>query len=218
MCSSGCVILPDMSPAKKKPAAPSDDRDAGLGRYHAKRDFTKTSEPSGAGAAGAQLADSDRVYVIQKHHAGHLHYDLRLESGGVLKSWAVPKGPSLDPTDKRLAVEVEDHPLDYAGFEGTIPEGEYGAGTVIVWDRGTFRPQGESSFEAMLEQGTVKIEIAGEKLAGGFALVRTRFGGKKNNWLLIKEKDAHARPGSAVTEEAPHSVVSGLGVDDLALR
>ena len=207
-----------MRPAKKKSEAASADQVAGLGRYHAKRDFTKTSEPAGAGDALVASAAAERLYVIQKHHAAHLHYDLRLESGGVLKSWAVPKGPSLDPADRRLAVEVEDHPLDYAGFEGAIPAGEYGAGTVIVWDRGTFRAQGDANFESMLEQGSAKIEIAGEKLAGGFALVRTRFGGKKNNWLLIKEKDAHARPGSAVTEEQPRSVVSGRDVDDPALR
>jgi len=203
-----------MSPARKKPAAAAADRGACLERYRAKRDFTKTAEPAGTGAAVAPPDCAPRVYVIQKHHAAHLHYDLRLESGGVLKSWAVPKGPSLDPADRRLAVEVEDHPLDYAGFEGAIPAGEYGAGAVIVWDRGTFLPQGGESFEAMLEKGAAKIEIAGEKLAGGFALVRTRFGGKKNNWLLIKEKDTHARPGSAVTEEAPRSVLSGRDVDD----
>jgi bifunctional non-homologous end joining protein LigD len=195
------------------PAAPAADQGGGLDRYRAKRDFGRTPEPAGGGEARA-ASGPEGLYVIQKHHAGHLHYDLRLESGGVLKSWAVPKGPSLDPADKRLAVEVEDHPVDYAGFEGVIPEGEYGAGTVIVWDRGTFRPQGGGSFEEMLERGAVKIEISGEKLAGGFALVRTRFGGKKNNWLLIKEKDAHARPGSDVTAEAPRSVVSGRDVDE----
>lgn len=207
-----------MSPARKKPEAPAAGRSAGLGHYRARRDFTKTAEPAGADGAPAAPGGAPRVYVIQKHHAGHLHYDLRLESGGVLKSWAVPKGPSLDPADRRLAIEVEDHPLDYAGFEGAIPDGEYGAGTVIVWDRGTFHPQGEESFETMLKKGAAKIVIAGEKLAGGFALVRTRFGGKKNNWLLVKEKDSHARPGSAVTEEAPRSVLSGRDVDDPAVR
>jgi bifunctional non-homologous end joining protein LigD len=207
-------MLPAMSPAKRKPAVPAAEPGGGLGRYPAKRDFAKTPEPAGAGEA-RKYAGPGRIYVIQKHRAGHLHYDLRLESGGVLKSWAVPKGPSLDPVDKRLAVEVEDHPLDYAGFEGVIPQGEYGAGTVIVWDRGTFRPQGEASFEEMVAKGAVKVEIAGEKLAGGFALVRTRFGGKKNNWLLIKEKDAHARPGSDVTAEAPRSVLSGRDVDEV---
>lgn len=207
-----------MSPARKKPVAPLSDPSAGLARYRAKRDFTKTSEPACVGGAAAAPAGAERIYVIQKHRAAHLHYDLRLESCGVLKSWAVPKGPSLDPAERRLAVEVEDHPLEYAGFEGAIPEGEYGAGTVVVWDRGTFRPQGAESFEEMLEKGVAKVEIAGEKLTGGFALVRTRFGGKKNNWLLIKEKDESARPGSVITEEAPLSVLSGRDVDDPADR
>lgn len=204
-----------MNPARRKPVPqPAGEPEGGLGRYRAKRDFTKTAEPSGEGGAAAAPAGPADRYVVQKHHAGHLHYDLRLESGGVLKSWAVPKGPSLDPADKRLAVEVEDHPLDYASFEGVIPAGEYGAGTVIVWDRGTFRPQG-ASLEAMLEKGAVKITVDGEKLHGGFALVRTRFGGKKTNWLLIKEKDAAARPGSDVTAEAPRSVLSGRDVDEV---
>jgi bifunctional non-homologous end joining protein LigD len=200
-----------MTRAKKAPADAAAAA-GGLGRYRAKRDFAKTSEPAGsAGPAGAPGAGGG-VYVVQKHRAGHLHYDLRLEADGVLKSWAVPKGPSLDPADKRLAIEVEDHPLDYAGFEGTIPPGEYGAGAVIVWDRGTFRPQGGASLAAMLAKGAVKVEIAGEKLHGGFALVRTAFGGKKTNWLLIKEKDAEARPGSDVTAEVPGSVISGRDV------
>jgi bifunctional non-homologous end joining protein LigD len=203
-----------MSPARRKPASqPAGGAEDGLGRYRAKRDFSKTSEPPGEG--GAASAGRAGLYVIQKHHAGHLHYDLRLESAGVLKSWAVPKGPSLDPAQKRLAVEVEDHPLDYAAFEGVIPAGEYGAGTVIVWDRGTFRPQGDAELATMLEKGAVKVEIAGEKLRGGFALVRTRFGGKKTNWLLIKEKDAAARPGSDVTAEQPRSVLSGRDVDEV---
>jgi len=203
-----------MSPARRKAAPPPGEKpESGLGRYRAKRDFAKTPEP--AGEEAAVPAGPEGLYVIQKHHAGHLHYDLRLESAGVLKSWAVPKGPSLDPAEKRLAVEVEDHPLDYASFEGRIPEGEYGAGTVIVWDRGTFRPQGAASLEAMLGKGAVKVEIAGEKLRGGFALVRTRFGGKKTNWLLIKEKDTLARPGSDITAEAPRSVLSGRDVDEV---
>jgi bifunctional non-homologous end joining protein LigD len=182
--------------------------------YRKKRDFAKTPEPAGAGHAPA-AGTRGGVYVVQKHHAGHLHYDLRLEHDGVLKSWAVPKGPSLDPAEKRLAVAVEDHPLDYAQFEGAIPAGEYGAGTVIVWDRGTFRPKGDAGLGEMLEKGAVKIEIAGEKLRGGFALVRTRLGGKSTNWLLIKEKDEHARPGSDVAAEEPRSVVSGRDVDAL---
>ena len=185
-----------------------------LGDYRKKRDFARTPEPAGVAEAGLAAADGG-VYVIQKHHAAHLHYDLRLESRGVLRSWAVPKGPSLDPADKRLAVEVEDHPLDYAGFEGGIPEGEYGAGAVVVWDRGTFRPQGGATFEEMLAKGAVKVEIAGEKLRGGFALIRTRLGGKKTNWLLVKEKDGHARPGSEITAEQPRSVLSGRDVDEI---
>jgi bifunctional non-homologous end joining protein LigD len=202
-----------VSPAKKKPADPKEPPGGGLGTYRAKRDFAKTPEPGGHGGTPAAPAGPERRYVVQKHHASHLHYDLRLEAGGVLKSWAVPKGPSLDPAQRRLAVAVEDHPLDYADFEGAIPAGEYGGGNVIVWDRGTYRVQGGADVEAQLEKGSVKIEIAGEKLRGGFALVRTRFGGKRDNWLLIKEKDAAARPGSDVTAESPLSVLSGRDVD-----
>lgn len=153
--------------------------------------------------------------MVHKHRARSLHYDLRLEAGGVLRSWAVPKGPSLDPGDKRLAVEVEDHPLDYGDFEGVIPEGEYGAGKVIVWDRGSYEVRtGAENLEEMLERGTVKVLLRGEKLKGGFALIRTKWGGKKNNWLLIKDKDVEARPGSDVTATHPLSVVSGRDVDD----
>lgn len=134
-----------------------------------------------------------------------------------MKSWAVPKGPSLDPSDKRLAVEVEDHPLDYGGFEGVIPEGEYGAGRVIIWDHGSFEPQPDGeNFEEMLERGVARILLRGEKLRGGFTLVRTRWGGRKSNWLLIKEKDGEARPGTDITVEKPLSVVSGRDVEDLA--
>jgi bifunctional non-homologous end joining protein LigD len=152
---------------------------------------------------------------VHKHHARSLHYDLRLQSKGVLKSWAVPRGPSLDPGEKRLAVEVEDHPLDYGGFEGVIPAGEYGGGTVIIWDRGSYEVQSaEESFEEMLERGAARILLRGEKLTGGFALIRTKLGGKKNNWLLIKEKDDEARPGSNITADQTLSVVSGRDVDD----
>jgi bifunctional non-homologous end joining protein LigD len=187
-----------------------------LEKYHEKRDFTRTPEPAGDGDAGTSHGAAPLRFVIQKHHARTLHYDLRLEEGGVLKSWAVPKGPSLDPAEKRLAVEVEDHPLEYADFEGSIPEGEYGAGKVIVWDRGTFEPAGEGgTFGEMIGKGSAKIRLSGEKLRGGYALVRTRWGGKATNWLLIKEKDDHARPGYDVTAEEPLSVLSGRDVDGI---
>lgn len=188
-----------------------------LERYRKKRDFTRTGEPSGTTELPQEGEQPTRRFFVQKHHARSLHYDLRLEEEGVLKSWAIPKGPSLDPADKRLAVEVEDHPLEYGDFEGTIPEGEYGAGRVIVWDWGTFIPaSGEQSFGEMLAKGATRIRLSGEKLNGGFALVRTRWGGKGNNWLLIKERDEHARPSYDVTAMETCSVLSGRDVDEVA--
>ncbi len=142
-----------------------------LSTYQAKRDFTKTSEPSGE----RRVAPSKRLrYVIQKHAARRLHYDLRLELDGVFKSWAVTRGPSPDPADKRLAVEVEDHPLDYGDFEGTIPAGEYGGGTVQLWDRGYWAPVGDKTPEEMLAKGDFKFVLAGERLRGSWVLVRLR--------------------------------------------
>jgi len=137
---------------------------------------------------------STPIFVIQEHHATHLHYDFRLEVGGVPKSWAVPKEPVMDPAVKRLAVEVEDHPLDYAFFEGEIKEGEYGAGRVVIWDQGTYENVFDSkvppkSMEQALSDGHVEIELHGKRLSGRFALIRTRFAGKKENWLLVKMKD-----------------------------
>jgi bifunctional non-homologous end joining protein LigD len=166
-----------------------------LSTYRAKRDFTKTEEPSGARAI---LTAEYPRFVIQKHDATRLHYDLRLEVDGVFKSWAVTRGPSLDPKDKRLAVEVEDHPLDYGDFEGTIPEGEYGGGTVMVWDRGFWLPEDNKPVQEALSKGELKFLLAGTKLKGSWVLVRMkrdRTGGKRTNWLLIKHRDEFSRVG-----------------------
>ncbi len=187
-----------------------------LDSYRNKRDFSRTPEPSGHAGPDDGHRSAARAFVIQKHAARTLHYDLRLEDAGALKSWAVPKGPSLDPARKHLAVAVEDHPLEYGEFEGRIPEGAYGAGVVIVWDRGTFEPIGDGeTFAEMLARGTARFRLSGKKLRGGFTLVRTRWGGKDTNWLLIKEKDDEARPGYDVTGDEPCSVVSGRDVDDV---
>ena len=168
-----------------------------LADYRAKRDFAKTREPNEKAAVAP--ADHPR-FVIQKHDATRLHYDLRLEIGGVFKSWAVTRGPSLDPAEKRLAVEVEDHPLAYGDFEGTIPEGEYGGGTVMVWDRGFWSPETTADPAKSLADGELKFVVAGEKLRGSWVLVRLkhdRTGGKRTNWLLIKHRDDWAKPGDA---------------------
>ena len=189
-----------------------------LGPYRAKRDFTRSPEPAGTiGKTGKKLA-----FVVQKHDATRLHYDLRLEWGGVLKSWAVTRGPSLDPADKRLAVEVEDHPLDYGGFEGVIPEG-YGAGVVQLWDRGSWAPLHPDSVAEDLARGELKFVVAGKRLRGGFVLVRLkpRAGEKpgRNNWLLIKERDSMAAPGAgdAVLRDQT-SVKSGRSMAEIGAR
>ena len=182
-----------------------------LDRYRDKRRFDRTPEPR-----GGETATEGRLFVVQKHAARRLHYDLRLQFGEVLKSWAVTRGPSLDPADRRLAVHVEDHPLEYGSFEGTIPKEEYGAGAVIVWDRGTWVPVGES--EEGYRNGRLKFRLAGEKLRGGWMLVRlNRRGERTDNWLLIKERDVFARPGEgdAILEQAPASVLSGRLVESL---
>jgi bifunctional non-homologous end joining protein LigD len=172
-----------------------------LALYQQKRDFTKTKEPSGK----AKIAPAEYPrFVIQKHAATRLHYDLRLEVDGVFKSWAVTKGPSLDPKDKRLAVETEDHPLDYGDFEGTIPKGEYGGGTVMLWDRGFWTTDDDP--EEAIRKGELRFTLAGEKLKGSFVLVRLRNDrerGKRQNWLLIKRHDALERVMPRSTKIAP---------------
>lgn len=174
-----------------------------LQKYFKKRDFKKTPEPKGS----VKRSGKSLSFVIQKHHASRLHYDFRLELGGTLKSWAVPKGPSLDPHEKRLAVEVEDHPIQYASFEGDIPKGEYGAGHVIVWDNGIWKAP--ENAEAALKKGHLDFELEGKKLRGKWTLIRLRDEKKgKHNWLLFKRDDKAARPGSDITEEKPNSVLT----------
>src|SRR5215510_6968023 len=186
-----------------------------LSLYQAKRDFTKTAEPSGT--ARVKSAQYPR-FVIQKHAATRLHYDLRLEVDGVFKSWAVTKGPSLNPRDRRLAVEVEDHPLDYGDFEGTIPQGEYGGGTVMIWDRGLWAPEDGVSPEQALRKGELKFTLAGEKLKGGWVLVRMRRDerARRNNWLLIKHRDEYEREDSSLGSEQDRSVASGRTMEEIA--
>jgi bifunctional non-homologous end joining protein LigD len=183
---------------------------ASLARYQQKRDFTQTAEPSGRLAV---FRSSQLRFVIQKHAASHLHYDLRLELDGVFKSWAVTKGPSIDPGDKRLAVEVEDHPLDYGDFEGTIPKGQYGGGTVQLWDRGYWTPIGPKTPEEALQGGDLKFTLQGKRLGGSWVLVRMkndRYGNKRTNWLLIKHRDEFAKPGQAqALLDLDRSVASG---------
>ncbi|HYC44646.1 MAG TPA: DNA ligase D [Burkholderiales bacterium] len=182
--------------------------------YRKKRDFGITPEPRGK---ALRRKSKDLSFVIQKHRASHMHYDFRLELNGVLLSWAVPKGPSLDPSHKRLAMQTEDHPIEYGDFEGTIPPKQYGAGTVLLWDRGTWTPKGDA--EADYKRGRLKFELHGEKLQGGWMLVKSR-GSKYENdnaWFLIKESDEHARRGEPlVIDELPDSVASGRSLEEIA--
>ncbi len=186
-----------------------------LSEYHAKRNFGATPEPAGE---VAQTPDEGNRWVIQEHAASRLHYDFRLEAGGVLISWAVPKGPSYDPSVKRLAVKVEDHPLDYREFEGVIPKGNYGAGSVIVWDEGTYRNLTEKNSKPVpvteaVAHGHVSVWLEGEKLMGGWSL--SRFGSESTSWALVKRKDEYADAEKDITRDAPRSVKSGLTVEEV---
>jgi bifunctional non-homologous end joining protein LigD len=184
-----------------------------LKKYRQMRDFGVTPEPAG----GKPKKAKGPIFVIQKHHASQLHYDFRLEMEGVLKSWAVPRGPSYDPSVKRLAMMTEDHPYDYASFEGVIPEGNYGAGNVIIWDQGTweFIEPGDDPVKA-LQQGKLTFRLYGKKMFGEWALVKIKGRSPKGNeWLLIKHRDEYANPNVDITEVAPRSVVSNLDVDEI---
>jgi bifunctional non-homologous end joining protein LigD len=198
---------------KQKPEPPGQ-----LAEYRRKRDFTRTAEPEG----GASQKGRKLAFVIQKHAASHLHYDLRLEHDGVMKSWAVPKGPSLDPSVKRLAMQVEDHPIEYNAFEGTIPQGEYGGGTVMLWDRGTYSyggtdPDPDEGLRRGYQKGDFKFVLNGKRLKGSWALVRMRSDRPgKPQWLLIKHKDEYAAPGSDVAAEHQTSVATGRTMEEIA--
>jgi len=184
-----------------------------LKKYRAKRNFSKTKEPKGTKSTKAKK----HIFVIQKHAATALHYDFRLEIDDVLTSWAVPKGPSTNPKDKRLAVMTEDHPIAYAQFEGVIPKGQYGGGQVIIWDRGTYRNIKKKDgklvpMDQCLKNGQIEIFLNGKKLKGGYALVRMK---DKKNWLLIKMKDTYADARRKPTSTQPESVKSGKTIEDL---
>ena len=185
---------------------------AGLRTYRTKRKFGITKEPRG------KLGKRGNAFVIQKHDARRLHYDLRLQLNGVMKSWTVTRGPSLVPSVKRLAVQVEDHPIDYNKFEGTIPAGEYGGGTVMVWDRGRWRPEGDP--HRGLAKGHLSFRLAGKKLRGGWHLVRLRKrpGEKRSNWLLIKQRDEAARTAHSrdILREMPLSAKTGRSLEEIA--
>jgi bifunctional non-homologous end joining protein LigD len=183
-----------------------------LDEYRAKRDFKNTPEPP---PPNESTAVAKNYFCVQRHDATRLHYDFRLEVDGVLKSWAVPKGPSLDPAVRHFAAHVEDHPIDYGGFEGNIPAGNYGAGSVMLWDRGTFELLGDAPAAEQLARGDFKFRLHGEKLNGAFALVHMKGRGKGNEWLLIKKRDEFAAPGWDVEAHA-YSVLSGRTQEEIA--
>ena len=186
-------------------------RSSELETYRRKRDFTKTSEPAPRRVA-KRVAAGGR-FVVQHHWARREHYDFRIELDGVLKSWAVTKPPSPDPAVKRLAVRTEDHPLDYASFEGTIPKGEYGGGTVMLWDEGTWQPA-DPDPAAALERGQLKMVLHGQRMKGGWVLVRLKAEGKRENWLLIKERDDHVELGGDLGSQFVTSVATGRSKSD----
>jgi bifunctional non-homologous end joining protein LigD len=188
-----------------------------VGEYRGKRKFSETPEPSGR---QRRSAHENRIFVVQKHDATRLHYDFRVEIKGVLASWAVPKGPSLDPAVKRLAIKTEDHPIEYADFEGVIPEGHYGAGGVMLWDKGAYEPEGDLSPEQQLAQGEIKVVLRGKKLRGGFVLLYPgrSFGdpGRNTRWFLIKRRDEYADPSWQIEDAAlSHSVLSGRTLKEI---
>lgn len=188
--------------------------DQRLAEYKTKRDFGRTPEPSGE---KPKKSGQPRVFVVQKHNASSLHYDFRLEIGGVLVSWAVPKGPSTDPRERRLAMRTEDHPLEYGDFEGVIPEGEYGAGAVIVWDTGTYRimegkDDRDPTPEQALRDGHIAVWLEGKKLKGGYALTQM---GKGKRWLLVKMRDEKADAGRNPVKTEPRSVLSGRSIEEV---
>lgn len=189
-----------------------------LEQYHKKRSSGKSPEPKGS---RAQKSSNAPIFVIQHHNASSEHYDFRLQVDSVLKSWAIPKGPSTDPREKRLAIQTEDHPLDYADFEGMIPEGEYGAGKVIVWDRGTYEHRtekdGESiDYEAAEKKGHISVHLHGEKLSGGYELIKMKGDNwGKDQWLFKKTDDEEADARRRPTSTQPQSVISGKTVDEV---
>jgi DNA ligase D-like protein (predicted 3'-phosphoesterase) len=186
-----------------------------LDKYKGKRDFQKTSEPK---AFIPEKKNKEPIFVVQKHDASRLHYDFRLEIDGVLKSWAVPKGPSLNPANRRLAIETEDHPLDYANFEGIIPKNQYGGGAVMVWDKGTYRnikkdkDGKEIKISDAYKKGQIEVQLHGKKLEGKFALIKTK---SKKQWLLIKMKDEFGSKGEEITKLKPNSSCSGKSLEDI---
>lgn len=199
------------------PTKKPDRKKSPLAEYQKKRDFTRTLEPKGK----SPVKRSTLAFVIQKHAARALHFDLRLELDGVMKSWAVPKGPSLDPTVKRLAMQVEDHPVEYNTFEGSIPAGEYGGGTVMLWDRGSYSfweddPDPVERLREGYAKGDFKFELLGKRLKGTWVLVRIKRGSPdKPQWLLIKHRDEFAKPGSEIVEEEVTSVATGRTMDEI---